>query len=135
MQRGMKKRRRLFSILAMLLMFFSLITPAFAAGVTYNDLGKTLFNSSIKPENKLSQTLLEQFKDEEKVTFLVKFKEKADVAKVAIEARQQASLQNLSPQQTKFLQRSAVVSELRTTSLESQRNVKTFLEEKLKTGE
>src|SRR5690606_12719537 len=74
-------------------------------------------------------------KDEETVTFLVKFKEKADTTKVAAQARQDANKARLSAATTELMVRSAVVSELKATSLETQQNVKDFVESIMATGE
>ncbi|WP_200416790.1 hypothetical protein, partial [Virgibacillus salexigens] len=85
-------------------------------------------------EEKDSGRLVKEFKDDEKVTFLVKFSEKADVTKVAENAKSDAAKASLSAQKAEHVQRSAVISELKTTALESQENVKAFLEEQESKG-
>ncbi|MFS0690334.1 S8 family serine peptidase [Sporosarcina sp. 179-K 8C2 HS] len=133
----LRKRRRMryFSIAATILMVFSLMTPAMAASTGMNkQLHNSLRDSNEIAKEKLSNRLLESFKDESMVTFLIKFKEKADTEQVAATAKQQASQANLSGKQSVMLTRSAVVSELRLTSLESQQNVMQYLEQQVKAG-
>lgn len=130
-----RQRMRLFSIAATFLMVFSLITPAMAASTGLNKkLHHSLRDSNEIAKEKVSQRLLENFKDDSMVTFLIKFKEQADTEQVAAAAKQQASQANLSGKQSVMMTRSAVVSELRLTSLESQQNVKQYLEQQVKAG-
>ncbi|MFC5603785.1 S8 family serine peptidase [Sporosarcina koreensis] len=130
-----RKRMRLFSIAATILMVFSLITPAMAASTGMNKkLHHSLRDSNEIAKEKVSHRLLDSFKDESMVTFLIKFKEQADTEQVAAAAKQQASQANLSGKQSIMMTRSAVVSELRLTSLESQQNVKQYLEQQVKAG-
>jgi len=125
------------SIAASLLMTFSLIAPNVVSAETTSKLHQSFRESSsnnIFVTDKMSTRLLESFKEEEKVTFLIKFKEKTDAEAVAAEARKSAEAANLSAHNTKLIQRSAVVSELKTTSLESQQSVKQFLEQEAAKG-
>lgn len=125
-----------FSIATSALIALSLISPNIAGAKT-NDLYQSFSDSSqnaIVVKNKVSSRLLEDFKDDEKLTFLIKFKEKASVGKIATEARKNAEKNKLSAQQTKFVQRSAVVSDLKATSLESQESVKQYLEKEVDKG-
>ncbi|MBD7985813.1 S8 family serine peptidase [Sporosarcina sp. Sa2YVA2] len=134
----LKKRRRLrwFSIIASFLMVFSLITPAMAAktSVLNNKLNHSLRDSSELALNKMSTQLLESFNEDSMVTFLIKFKEKADTETIAAQAKQQADQTNMSGKQSIMLTRSAVVSELRATSLETQQNVTQYLEQQVQAG-
>ncbi|NME06459.1 S8 family peptidase [Psychrobacillus sp. BL-248-WT-3] len=118
-------------------MTFSLIAPNVVSAEANSKLHQSLRDSSpnsISVKDKMSSRLLEDFKEDEKVTFLIKFKEKADSAKVASEARKNAESKNLSAHNTKLIQRSAVVSELKTTSMESQETVMEFLEQEVSKG-
>src|SRR5699024_8728921 len=83
----------------------------------------------------LTNRLLDDFKKDDEVTFLVKFTEKADTKKAAKAARKDAKTAKLSSQKAKLLQRSAVVSELKTTTHESQKNVVDFLEKAVENGD
>ena len=132
-----RKQTRLFSIAASILMVFSLTTPAMAASTEINNNNKlhhSLRDSNVISQKKVSNRLLDSFKDENMVTFLVKFKEQADSERVAAAAKQQATEANLSGKQSVMMARSAVVSELRMTSLETQQNVMQYLEQQVKAG-
>ncbi|MFD1173866.1 S8 family serine peptidase [Oceanobacillus picturae] len=132
-----KKRRqtKAFSIAASVLMTFSLVTPGLASAESNNKLHQSVNESSSSVvQNKVTDRLLDTFKKDEKVTFLVKFADKADTAKVAKEAKKSTAKANLSAQKAELAQRSAVVSELKATSLTSQQNVKDFLESQLESG-
>lgn len=130
-----KKRRqtKAFSLVATVAMTLSLITP----GLSYAESGKTslsLNDSNQVTEAKVSDRLMKTFKDDEKVTFLVKFNEKADVEKVAKEARSTAEKASLSAAKLEHIQRSAVISELKATSIDSQAEVIKYLESEIEKG-
>ncbi|MDN4608070.1 S8 family serine peptidase [Sporosarcina highlanderae] len=133
--RKKRSRTKIFSIVTALLMVFSIIAPGIATAEQQNRLHQSFKDSAVNSKAKVSNSLLENFKDEETITFLVKFKEKADTTKVAQQARQDAKKASLSASTTELMVRSAVVSELKATSLEAQADVKEFLEGLLETGE
>ncbi len=124
----------MFSIAASLLMVFSLVAPSVANAEPNNKLHQSFKNSNVISKDKVSQRLLENFKEDDQVTFLIKFKEQADTVKIAEQAMESASNAKLSAQKSKLIQRSAVVSELKLTSLETQQNVKQYLESQVKAG-
>ena len=133
-----QQRVRLFSIIATVLMIFSLFAPTLSAqtlSVGKSDKSGQLHESAIDPakrvEEKISNRLMDEYKDSDLVTFLVKFEEKADTTKVAEEARKAAESAQLSSHKATLNQRSTVISELKSVSLESQANVKQFLEEQV----
>ncbi|HEX6594488.1 MAG TPA: S8 family serine peptidase [Bacillota bacterium] len=132
-----KKRQyvKLFSLFASFIMVFSLIVPTVSATGATDKIHESLYSQKKLAKEKLTKRLLDEFKKDDHVTFLVKFNEKADTKKVAKEARKNATSAQLSTQKAKFLQRSAVVSELKTTSHESQKNVTEFLEKAVKDGD
>ncbi|RDW18765.1 peptidase S8 [Oceanobacillus arenosus] len=120
-------------------MTFTLLTPGISLAESSNTtqsskLHQSLNDSSKIVESKVSKTLLSSFKEDEKVTFLIKFSEKADSAKVAADARASAEKANLSVQKQEHVQRSAVIAELKAVSLAAQVNVLTYLEEEQKQG-
>ena len=136
-----QQRVRLFSIIATILMIFSLFAPTLSAqtlSVGKNDNSGQLHESAIDPakraEEKISNRLIDEYKDSDLVTFLVKFKEKADTTKVAEKARKAAESAQLSSHKAELSQRSAVISELKSVSLESQANVKEFIEKQVENG-
>lgn len=106
-------------------MFFSIITPGFAEG---NQQGKVIHEKSIHPSTKINNRLLDQWDGEEKVTFFVKFKEKADTEKVVKEAKYHSQKKQLSAQKAEFQQRSSVINALKETALTEQKNVLSLLE-------
>ncbi|MFJ7934674.1 S8 family serine peptidase [Sporosarcina sp. NPDC096371] len=133
----MKKKgnsKRIFSIVATLIMLLSLIVPGIAHAELNKKTHQSLNDSNVLLENKVSSGLLETFKKEDKVTFLIKFKENTDTEKVAAQAKQDAGDANLSAKKSVLMQRSAVVSELKMTSFESQQNVKQYLNLQVKAG-
>ncbi|ASK62885.1 peptidase S8 [Virgibacillus phasianinus] len=129
-----RSRIRLFSIAASLLILFSLLTPVIGNAKTNNRAYRSVKSSQSLAKAKLSDRLLEDFKENEKITFLIKFKEKANTKKIAKDARKSAASANLTAQKLELIQRSAVVSELKATSLKSQKSVKQFLENEVEKG-
>src|SRR5690625_506830 len=125
---------KLFSIVASLLMIFSLLTPGIARAESKENLHESVHDSKTIATAKLSDRLQDEFKTDDKVTFLVKFTEKADTEKAAKKAKEAGENKSLSAQKLKLTQRSAVVSELKSTSLVSQENVVELLEAELKSG-
>nr|WP_176555891.1 S8 family peptidase [Virgibacillus ndiopensis] len=134
MRKKKQRQVRFFSIVASLLMIFSLITPSMAGAETNEKLYRSLNDSQTNAKVKVSDRLLDEFKTDDKVTFLIKFKEKADTKKIAKEARSSATKANVTAQKAELIQRSAVVSELKSTSLTSQQNVKQYLEQQSEKG-
>ena len=130
-----KKKRQIkaFSIAASFLMTFSLIAPVVSSAESNGKLHQSV-NETQTAKVKVSDRLLDEFKDDEKVTFLIKFGEKADVKKAAADALSSASKAKLSAQKSTLMQRSAVISELKATALTSQQNVKQFLEKEVDNG-
>ena len=134
-----QQRVRLFSIFATIMMIFSLFAPTLSAqSVGKNDRNGKLHQSAIDPaervELKVSDRLMDEFKEDDIVTFLVKFEEKADTTKVAEKARKTAESAQLSSHKAELNQRSAVISELKSVSIQSQANVKSFMDEQIEKG-
>ncbi|WP_308418987.1 S8 family peptidase [Virgibacillus oceani] len=130
-----KHQARAFSIAASFLMTFSLLVPGVShAELSNNKLYQSFNDSNKTTEVKVSDRLLTEFKNDEKVTFLVKFKETAEVEKVAFEAKKSANEANLSAQRQEHIQRSAVIAELKSTALTSQQNVKKYVKQEVEKG-
>lgn len=129
-----RQRVRVFSVIVIFLMIFSLLTPAFGAAASNGKLHRSFNDSQLNSRNKLSDRLLDEFANEEKTTFLVKFVDKADLKKAVKEAEKKASLSKLSGQDAQLMKRSSILAELETTSFESQKNVVAFLEEAMEAG-
>src|SRR5690625_1214571 len=126
--RNRKRQIRAIRILMTVLMFFSLITPGFVSAESTGKPYVSLKESSVSPKEKLSNSLLDEFTENDEVRIIVKFAEKANTKKAAKLARENAQKQNLSAFRQTIAQRSAVISELKTTALQSQGNVLSFLE-------
>ncbi|GAB3805867.1 hypothetical protein GCM10028868_34610 [Virgibacillus kimchii] len=132
-----KKQRqvRMFSILATIVMIFSLIAPGITIAETNNGkVSHSLRDSKTNVQAKVNSSLQDQLEKEDKVTFLIKFKEKTDTMEVAREARETAQKANLSSMAQEHAQRSAVISALKQTAMESQQPVLEFLEEAEREG-
>ncbi|MGD6941435.1 S8 family serine peptidase [Cytobacillus gottheilii] len=134
----MKKKRgfRWLSILltAILILPLMLPTSIFAEG---NGSPHTSFRKAAveSVQKKISSSLLKQFsKEDEQVTFLLKFKEQADPAAAAVKAGKNAVSQNASPAKATYMKRSAVLSSLRSTAIETQGSVTDFLHKQEELG-
>nr|WP_306798675.1 S8 family serine peptidase [Oceanobacillus saliphilus] len=132
----LKKKRQVkaFSIAASVLMTFSLIAPSAALAESNSKAHYSLNDSQNVAEVKVSDRLRTQFTEDEKVTFLVKFNEKADVETVARDAKASADKASLSAQKAEHIQRSAVISTLKSTALTSQQNVIDYVEQEVAKG-
>lgn len=85
-------------------------------------------------KSKINSSLLKQFDKEDKVTFLIKFKEQADAQAAAKKAEKAAATQKLTASKSKYMKRSAVLSSLRSTAIETQSHVADFLQKQEKDG-
>ncbi|MEK5133961.1 S8 family serine peptidase [Bacillus sp. FSL W8-0645] len=88
--------------------------------------------SSKTTKAKISSRLMKQFEQDDQVTFLIKMKEQTNTQKVAKEAVSKAKKQKLTAVKTQYTKRSAVVSELRATSEETQEALLTYLQKEQK---
>ncbi|MDT9025557.1 S8 family serine peptidase [Rossellomorea yichunensis] len=141
--RGRKSKAKWLSIVLTLVMCVPLIFPptAGAANSTQPALSSDKPYTSVKdsakvsPQSKITSKLQDQFKKEKHVTYLVKFKEQVDTESVAKKATEKAQKQKLSTNSKKLLKRNMVVSELRSTALETQAEVKKYLNKNKKSGD
>lgn len=133
---GKKKQRvRGFSIIATLLMVFSLFSPGMiSAESTNDDIHRSLNDSKTAAEDKISNRLSEEFDESDKVTFLIKMEGKADTDQVVEKIQDSADAKGLSSQKLEHMQRSAVISELKSTAIETQKNVKEYLQNQMDQG-
>ncbi|MGB2991883.1 MAG: S8 family serine peptidase [Paenisporosarcina sp.] len=90
-------------------------------------------NTSV--ENKIDSKLIKQFKDQDQITFLLKFKDQVDTNLIAIEATEKAKKQKLTEASTELQVRSAIVSTLRNTAMETQTEVTDYLKQAKLKGE
>ncbi|WP_449537124.1 S8 family serine peptidase [Ferdinandcohnia sp. Marseille-Q9671] len=132
-----KKGKRSLTKVASVLMCALLLVPTVTSQASAQSKESSISYLGNKKEvatSKISKSLKDQFADDKMVTFLVKFKEQVDSAKVAKEAAKKASLQKSTVAKTKSIKRNAIVSELRTTAIETQGDVKTYLEKEEAAG-
>ncbi|TYS69108.1 S8 family serine peptidase [Sutcliffiella horikoshii] len=133
-----RKNKRNFARVFSIIMCLLLIAPSFNFGTASAQGTKasvSLGESKEVMASKITDRLSTQFsKDGEKVTFLIKFKEQVDTQAVAAKAVKAAKVQKASAGQEKLMKRNAVVSELRATSIETQANVKEYLEKAVAEG-
>src|SRR5690606_12949219 len=119
-----KKGKRRLTKVASIVMCALLLAPSVMAPQAFAQEKETstsyLGNKKEVASSKISKSLKDQFADEKMVTFLVKFKEQVDSKKVANEAAKKASIQKSTVAKTKSIKRNAIVSELRTTAIETQ---------------
>ncbi|MFJ5714199.1 S8 family serine peptidase [Neobacillus sp. NPDC093127] len=134
----MKKKKqfhvRLFSIVAAVIMVFSLLSPGLANAKSTKTPYLYVNDSQKAAKEKISNRLLDTYKKEDKVTFLIKFKEKADTANAIKRTKAIAKQEKLTANKEKFIQRSAVVSELKATAQVEQQNVLKYLKQEVHKG-
>ncbi|WP_082805130.1 S8 family serine peptidase [Neobacillus novalis] len=134
----MKKKKqfhvRFFSIVAVLHLIFSLLSPGFANAESIKASYRYVNDPQTASKVKISKHLLDSFKKDEKVTFLIKFKEKADTANAIKRTTAIAKQEKLTANKEKFIQRSAVVSELKATAQVEQQNVLKYLKQEARKG-
>ena len=131
MKKRQHRQKQFFSIIASLLMVFSLLTPGVANAKSLDTYFR--YNQTSDSE-KISNRLADEFTKDDKVSFLIKFKEKADTKKVVQQVKANAKKMKLSLHNEQFLQRSAVVSELKSTAKTEQETVLKFLEQEKSNG-
>lgn len=138
MNRNYNYRSRIVSMVAIILLLLSTILPTMIHAKTLGVEDKQKLHQSLNvsnlKQNKISDRLLKEYEKNEKVTFLVKFTEKADTEMAAMKGKEKAQQQNLSAYKTDIMQRSEVVSALKSTAYESQEQVKTYLEKEKENG-
>ena len=113
----------------------SLMLPRMGMAET-NNKPYTSVKEAALPSNKskINSKLTKQFDKQKEVTFLIKFKQQANTLEIATEAGKNAISQKASPAKAKYMKRSAVVSSLRSTAIETQVNVKDYLKKQEKAG-
>lgn len=86
-------------------------------------------------EGKISRNLSEEFKKEDEVTFLVKFKEQVDTIKVAEKVEKKGTLLKQTAAQKELAKRTAVVNALQDKASETQQDVLATLDAQKKKGQ
>jgi len=87
-----------------------------------------------KEESKISSALYKRFEKEDKVTFLIKMKNQANLQQAATAAEKRAKASVMTVKKVKEIKRSAVLTSLRTKAERTQKDLKSFLEKEEKKG-
>ncbi|HLQ71336.1 MAG TPA: peptidase S8, partial [Bacillota bacterium] len=131
MERGKKIQTKLISIFSIFLIVLSLIVPG--AGMAKEAQGDKIAHLS-SVDAKVSDRLLKQFESEKTVSFLLKFKQEADTDQAVQKAGEIAGQAETTAYETEMLQRSLVISELKSTAAESQLDVQGYLDDQVAKG-
>ncbi|WP_424511344.1 S8 family serine peptidase [Scopulibacillus darangshiensis] len=102
---------------------------------TNNHSVSMLDAAKVQSKNKISKRLLERYKKDDVVTFLVKFRDQVDTKKVAGAAASKAKKSKATAYKLELMKRSAIVSSLRAKANETQHDVKSYLTKQKKKGE
>ena len=110
-------------------MFTPVLSSVSAASVNQKE-----HSFEVNTKEKIEAELEEEFSTNKQASFIIKFKEEAETQSVIENVKTQAKKGNLSSYETELKQRSAVISELKSTAIKSQENVLTYLNEQEKLG-
>lgn len=130
-----KKFRKSFSLSMALILVFTLIPSAFAdngSSTQKLELKRDLPSSTV---NKIDEQLIQSFKQDEYVSYLVKLKEQTNTTKVANQALSKALTNKSTASSAKLAVRTSVVSALRETATRTQDSITSYLEQQEKSGE
>lgn len=131
------RKNRIFSlmVLAVILIFSTVNAPSYAAEGTYRS---PVFRSNEqveeKAQNKINKKVLEKFKEDEYVTFLVKFQKQVNLDSVVKETVEKSKNQDMTIFQKKQRKRSTIVTTLRSNAEDNQSSVKKFLKQEKNKG-
>lgn len=117
---------RLLSVVAIIIMVVSLITPS---SVLAEGNGQVHTN-----KEKVTNRLAKKFNDDKKVTFIIKFKDKANPENASEKAVSKLRSAKASTNKVELVKRTAVLEELKDTSQASQQNVLKYLEQEADKG-
>lgn len=124
-----RKWNRLLMVLMMALVVFNPVLPYTAKAEDSRVLHEHTGIENQKEHDTLSSRLMDQFDNQEEVTFLVKFKQKADTEKAVQDVRDNADKNSLTSMEIQANQHAAAVTELRETAMNEQQDVLTYLED------
>ena len=124
---------RFFSVIASLFILFSLLTPSLSI-ISAKGVTNSLSSVELDSKEKIALELQEEFNESDEVSFIIKFRDKADTEQAREKVISLNSTRNLSANEIKLQQRSAVISELKATAIQSQQNVLTYLKKQERLG-
>lgn len=125
----MNKRRRSkwSAILVATVLIPTLLFPTNLNAVSANKPHTSVKSSLQVANKKVSSKVQDQFKSDDKVTFIIKMKDQVNTQAVADKAAESAKDQGLSANKSKLMKRSSIVSTLRAKALETQFQLKEYL--------
>jgi bacillopeptidase F len=129
-----KKKRLLSVLLTTALVLPMLIQPQMNTASANEGVSVSAKQASQTSKQKVDKKLLDQFGENEKVTFLIKMKEQVDTNAIAKEADKKASIKKATPAKAKSMKRSTIVSELKAKAQQSQFDVLEFLRKEEQKG-
>lgn len=131
-----KTKKRVIGSILSAMMIGSLVLPnaVSAEEKPVSTSVKETVASTESGKGKISKKLEEQFKKDDKVTYLIKLKDQVDTKKVAQEALSKAKSRSLSAAKTEYQKRSAIVTSLRANADETQGALKKYLEKQKEIG-
>src|SRR5699024_9683057 len=105
---GVKKKRQiqLISILASVFMFFSILAPSIVGATSKQGLQEYMIDSNTTNTDKITDDLRAAFNEKEYVSFLIKFKKKANVKDAINKAKTKAEKEGLSSRKAEHLRNS-----------------------------
>ena len=131
LKKTIKVSQLLISILLSIILLINIFLPNYVLAIE----SPSLPISTNSPELKIDSRLIQQFKQNDHVTFLLKFKEQVDTNKISTEAKENAKKQKQTAAKTELIVRSAVISSLRNTAIETQNSVLDYLEQAKQKGD
>lgn len=130
-----RKFRKSFSLGMSVLLVLTFLPSTYAESTGAAGRISLKTNAPQIAEAKIDNKLQTLFKQDDYVTYLVKFKEQTDTASVAKQALQKAQLEKATPSAAKLTARSSVVSALRATASRTQQGLDSYLQKAREAGE
>src|SRR5699024_6211742 len=116
-------------------MFFSLFAPSIVGATSKQGLQEYMIDSNTTNTDKITDDLRAAFNEKEYVSFLIKFKKKANVKDAINKAKTKAEKEGLSSRKAEHLRNSAILSGLKTVAFEEQQNVNEYLQNAVEDGQ
>ncbi|WP_244153536.1 S8 family serine peptidase [Halobacillus karajensis] len=130
-----KKKTRVKSVSLLLISVMILAMFNMTASASEQKSNSLAMNDSNQVKSKVNEDLVDSFKGEEQVTYLVKMKEQAETKKAANEAVSKLKDSKASAKEVKRVKTSAVVNELRATAKETQHSLEKYLNKAKEQGD
>src|SRR5699024_11105074 len=122
-----KRHNRVLSIFSALLLLLSIVFPGVAGADSFDD-------NHTSSADKINESVIKSFEKNDTITYLIKFKEKADNESAMKTAIQKAEAKELSAEEIQTAKQAAVVNTLKETSKTTQEDVLDYLQTEVKAG-